>query len=59
MMIGILRDLQKQPAKANEAYQKVLEIDKSFAAAANNLAWNYAEHGGSIDTAFSLGLRPK
>jgi tetratricopeptide (TPR) repeat protein len=59
MMIGILQDLQKQPAKANEAYQKVLDMDKSFAPAANNLAWNYAEHGGDLDKALSLAQKAR
>jgi tetratricopeptide (TPR) repeat protein len=59
MMIGILQDLQKQPAKANEAYQKVLELDKGFAPATNNLAWNYAEHGGDLDRALTLAQKAR
>jgi tetratricopeptide (TPR) repeat protein len=59
MMIGILSDLQKQPAKANEAYQKVLEVDNNFAPAANNLAWNYAQYGGNLDTAFNLAQKAR
>jgi len=59
MMIGILSDLQKQPARANEAYQKVLEIDKNFAPAANNLAWNYAESNSNLDTAFNLAQKAR
>ena len=43
MMLGIINDLQKQPSKANEYYQKVLALNKNFPLAANNLAWNYAE----------------
>jgi tetratricopeptide (TPR) repeat protein len=59
MMIGTIYDRQKQPAKANEAYQKVLDIDKTFAPAANNLAWNYAEHGGNIDLALTLAQKAR
>ena len=59
MMIGTLYDRQKQPAKANEAYQKILDIDKNFAPAANNLAWNYAEHGGNIDVALTLAQKAR
>jgi tetratricopeptide (TPR) repeat protein len=59
MMIGTIYDRQKQTAKANEAYQKVLDIDKSFAPAANNLAWNYAEHGGNIDVALALAQKAR
>ena len=42
-----------------EAYQKVLEIDKSFAPAANNLAWNYAESNSNLDTAFNLAQKAR
>lgn len=33
MMTGILHDLKKQPEKANEHYQKILDINKNFAIA--------------------------
>ena len=59
MMIGTLYDLQKQPAKANEVYQKVLDINKGFVPAANNLAWNYAEHGGNIDIALTMAQKAR
>jgi tetratricopeptide (TPR) repeat protein len=59
MMLGILYELQKQPAKANEFYRKVLEIKKDFSPAANQLAWNYAEHGGNLDVAMSLAQKAR
>ena len=59
MMIGTLYDKQKQIAKANEAYQKILDIDNNFAPAANNLAWNYAEHGGNLDIALTLAQKAR
>jgi tetratricopeptide (TPR) repeat protein len=59
MMIGTLHDQRGETAKANEAYQKVLDIDKNFAPAANNLAWNYAEHGGNIDIALTLAQKAR
>ena len=59
MMMGILYELQRQPAKANEYYQKVLDIKKDFSPAANQLAWNYAEHGGNLDVAVSLAQRAR
>jgi tetratricopeptide (TPR) repeat protein len=31
-----------------------LKINPNFAPAANNLAWNYAEHGGNLDLALPL-----
>ena len=51
MMTGMLYDMKKQPQKANEYYQKVLDLNKNFAPAANNLAYNYAQHGGNLDVA--------
>jgi tetratricopeptide (TPR) repeat protein len=59
MMMGILNDLKNQPQKANEYYQKVLDLNKDFYPAANNLAWNYAEHGGSLDIAFGLAQKAR
>jgi tetratricopeptide (TPR) repeat protein len=34
--------------------QKALKITPQLALTANNLAWNYAEHGGNLDVALSL-----
>ncbi len=59
MMLGIVNDLQKQPSKANEYYQKVLALNKNFPLAANNLAWNYAEHGGDLDVALNLAQKAR
>src|SRR5262249_15368314 len=54
MLLGAAYDQKQQYAKANEFYQKVLDINRDFAPAANNLAWNYAQYGGNLDTALSL-----
>jgi tetratricopeptide (TPR) repeat protein len=59
MMLGIINDLQTQPSKANEYYQKVLALNKNFPLAANNLAWNYAEHGGDLDIALNLAQKTR
>jgi tetratricopeptide (TPR) repeat protein len=59
MMTGILYDMKKQPQKANEYYQKVLDRNKNFAPAANNLAYNYAQHGGNLDVALGLAQRAR
>ncbi|MBI5745822.1 MAG: tetratricopeptide repeat protein, partial [Nitrospirae bacterium] len=40
--------------KAKIEYEVALKIDPKFAPAANNLAWNYSEHGGNLDVALSL-----
>jgi tetratricopeptide (TPR) repeat protein len=59
MMIAIIYDLRNQPQKANEYYQKILDLNKDFYPAANNLAWNYAEHGGSLDIALGLAQKAR
>jgi len=59
MQLGVIYDLQGQPQKANEQYEQVLKIDPKFAPAANNLAWNYAEHGGNLDVALTLAQTAK
>ena len=59
MLLGTLHDRLNQHEKANVNYKKILEIDERFAAAANNLAWNYAEHGGDIDVALELARKAR
>jgi tetratricopeptide (TPR) repeat protein len=58
-ILGILNDQNRQHAKANEYYQKALDVDRNFAPAANNLAWNYAEHGGNLDRALALAQKAR
>jgi len=40
--------------KAQESYQTVLRLEPDNIVAKNNLAWNYAEHGGNVDIALRL-----
>ena len=42
-----------------ESYQKILDINKNFSPAANNLAWNYAEYGGNLDIALGLAQKAR
>jgi tetratricopeptide (TPR) repeat protein len=51
MLIATLYDRRQEYEKANEYYEKVLEINNTFAPAANNLAWNIAQNGGNLDVA--------
>ena len=51
--------MQKQPQKANGYYQKVLDLNKNFAPAANNLAYNYAQYGGNLDVALGLAQKAR
>lgn len=51
MLIATMHDRKKEHAKANQYYEKILALNGNFAPAANNLAWNIAEHGGNLDVA--------
>jgi tetratricopeptide (TPR) repeat protein len=59
MMAAVIYELKKDREKANQHYQKALDINKRFAPAANNLAWNFAEHGGNLDVALGLAQRAR
>jgi tetratricopeptide (TPR) repeat protein len=59
MMAAVLYEFKQDRAKANQHYQKALDINKRFAPAANNLAWNFAEHGGNLDVALGLAQRAR
>ncbi|HLO16387.1 MAG TPA: tetratricopeptide repeat protein, partial [Anaerolineales bacterium] len=59
MMTAILFELKKDSQKANEYYKKILDLDKNYTPAANNLAWNYAQSGGNLDVALSLSQRAR
>jgi tetratricopeptide (TPR) repeat protein len=59
MAVGTIYDVQGKPDKAETSYRKALEIDKNFAPAANNLAWNLAHEGGNIDEALSFAQLAK
>ncbi|UCF56016.1 MAG: tetratricopeptide repeat protein, partial [Deltaproteobacteria bacterium] len=59
MALGTIYDQQRKPDKAEPYYRKALEINRDFAPAANNLAWNLAEKGGNIDEALSFAQMAK
>ncbi|MCA1629069.1 MAG: tetratricopeptide repeat protein [Acidobacteria bacterium] len=55
VMIGMIEDKRQSYDKANESYRKALTIRPDHIFAANNLAWNYADHGGgNLDEAMRL-----
>lgn len=58
-ILGILHDQKQLYVKANQHYELALKINPNFAAAANNLAWNYAEHGGNLDLALPLAQKAR
>ena len=58
-LLGILYTQKENYPQANAYFQKALDISPKFAVAANNLAWNYAEHGGNLDVALTLAQTAK
>lgn len=58
-MVGIILQTQKKTREARERYEKAITIDPHAAVAANNLAWMYAEDGGSLDAALALAQTAK
>src|SRR5262249_48473885 len=56
---GIVNERNGDIAKAREAYEKVLAIQPRSAAAANNLAYLYSEHGGDVEKALQLAQTAK
>ena len=59
MLLGTLHDRKQQYDQANRYYLKVLDLAKNSATAANNLAWNYAQHGGNLDMALTLAQKAR
>jgi len=59
MVAGVVYELKGEIPKAREAYEKVLAINSRIAAAANNLAWIYSEHGGDKEKALQLAQTAK
>lgn len=55
VLIGMVEDKRQRYDAANDAYRKALTIRPDDIFSANNLAWNYAEHGGgNLDEAMRL-----
>jgi len=58
-MLGNLYLSKNNIDMARKRYEQALAIDPNFAAAVNNLAWLYAQHGGNLDVALSLAQKGK
>lgn len=55
VIMGMIEDQRQGYDKANESYRKALTLRPDDIFSANNLAWNYAEHGGgNLDEAMRL-----
>ena len=58
-MVGLVLEKLNRPQDAQRAYERVLELDRHAAIAANNLAWLLAEGGGNLDQATELAQTAK
>jgi len=53
LMLGTLEESRNNWQRAQELYQKTLQVQPDYALAANNLAFLMLEHGGNVDAALS------
>jgi tetratricopeptide (TPR) repeat protein len=55
VLVGMVEDARQNYDAADDAYRKALTIKSDDIFSANNLAWNYADHGkGNLDEAMRL-----
>src|SRR5207245_7632446 len=59
MLSGIIYERKGDMPKAVQAYEQVLALNPRSAAAANNLAYLYSEHGGDKEKALQLAQMAK
>ena len=50
-VVGTIDMMQNRTGEAQQTFERVMKIDPKAGVAANNLAWLYLEHGGSVDRA--------
>jgi tetratricopeptide (TPR) repeat protein len=55
-VVGTIDMMQNRTADAQRVFERVMKIDPEAGVAANNLAWLYLEHGGSVDIALNLAM---
>ncbi|MEO6236114.1 MAG: tetratricopeptide repeat protein [Vicinamibacterales bacterium] len=53
-ILGIIDQMQNRIPDAQQAFERAMKSDPRAGVAANNLAWIYAENGGSLDRALEL-----
>lgn len=59
LVVAMILEAQGQTAAARKSYESILERDPNSAAAANNLAWLYAQSGGDLQKAGDLAQRAR
>ena len=58
-MLGWLSYRDRDTSAARQYWERAVQLDSGSAAAANNLAWLYAEGGGNLDSALQLAQLAK
>ena len=58
-MLGTILLRQNKAGEARKHFERALQINPRAAVAANNLAWDYANSGGNLDTALQLAQTAK
>ena len=58
-VIGMIYQVQNRIADARRQFERVVSLDANAAVASNNLAWIYAENGGSLESALQLAQTAK
>lgn len=58
-MIGTILLTENKNSEARKHFERALQLNPRAAAAANNLAWDYANNGGNLDTALQLAQTAK
>jgi tetratricopeptide (TPR) repeat protein len=53
-MVAVILEALNRPNEAMQQYEQILQVDRTAAVAANNLAWLYSERGGNLDVALHL-----
>ena len=53
-MVAMLLEAKGRTKEAQQRYERIVQFDPKAAVASNNLAWIYAEGGGSLDVALQL-----
>jgi len=59
LMVAVILHTQSRFAEAEKAYREILDLDPTAAAAANNLAWLYADSSSNLDIALQLAQMAK
>jgi tetratricopeptide (TPR) repeat protein len=59
VLLGIIYQMKKNTQMAIDHYRAALKLDPGQAIAANNLAWEISESGGSLDEALALAKRAR